>query len=207
MLAATIRPLLLLAALIGMSRSALADDTAPTPEPPPTAGSVAPVYVPVYAAPLSQKVQTTYVPQSVALSGPFEIDDVEGRAVPSGYTAIERPRKHMLYGGLAVFGASYGISALTAAIGQDSSYGGPNPVAAMWIPVAGPFIEMGQSGSATADVFLVGLGAAQLAGAIAVYYGLTSKQTVFVRNDLVGNVTVGPMVARGASGVMMSGQF
>ncbi|HEY1815799.1 MAG TPA: hypothetical protein VGG74_25795 [Kofleriaceae bacterium] len=192
--------------LIGV-RSVRADDAVP-PAPPTPAPTVAPVYVPVYPAPLAQRVQTTYVPQSVALSGPFEITDVEpGEVAPNGYTAVQRPRKHLLQGGLAMLGMAYGLSALTAAIGQDTSDGSQNPVAALWIPVAGPFIELGQSSSATADVLLVGLGGVQLAGAIMLYYGLTTKQTVFVRNDLVGGLTVTPMVARGASGLSLSGHF
>ena len=190
---------------IGVSSARADDDAPPAPAPVPT---TAPVYVPVYPAPLTQQVQTTYVPQSIALSGPFEIDDVEpGEVAPSGYTAVQRPRKQMLRSGLAMLGMAYGISALTAAIGQDTSEGGSNPVALMWIPVAGPFLELGQSSSATADVLLVGLGGVQLAGAIMAYYGLTTKKTVFVRNDLVGGLTVGPMVARGASGVSLSGHF
>ncbi len=194
-------------ALIGVSSSVRADDDVPS-APPPPAPMAAPVYVPVYPAPLTQQVQTTYVPQSIALSGPFEITDVEpGETAPSGYTAVQRPRKQLLRSGLAMLGMAYGISALTAAVGQDTSEGGSNPVAAMWIPVAGPFLELGQSSSATADVLLVGLGGVQLAGAIMVYYGLTTKQTVFVRNDLVGNLTIAPMVARGASGMSLSGHF
>ncbi|HEY3808153.1 MAG TPA: hypothetical protein VGL61_36490 [Kofleriaceae bacterium] len=195
-------PLLLIGA-----RSVRADDAVPL-APPTPAPTVAPVYVPVYPAPLTQQVQTTYVPQSVALSGPFEITDVEpGEVAPNGYTAVQRPRKRLLQGGLAMLGMAYGLSALTAAIGQDTSDGGQNPVAALWIPVAGPFIELGQSSSATADVLLVGLGGVQLAGAIMTYYGLTTKKTVFVRNDLVGGLTIAPMVARGASGMSLSGHF
>ncbi|HEY1551553.1 MAG TPA: hypothetical protein VGG28_27185 [Kofleriaceae bacterium] len=186
--------------------SALADDAAPpAPAPVPTA---APIYAPVYPAPLTQQVQTTYVPQSIALSGPFEIDNIEpGEVAPSGYTAVQRPRKQLVRSGLAMLGMAYGISALTAAIGQDASEDGNNPLALMWIPVAGPFLEIGQSSSATADVLLVGLGGVQLAGAIMTYYGLTTTKTVFLRNDLIGGVTVAPMVMRGASGMSLSGHF
>ena len=191
--------------LIGVSSARADDDVPVAPAPVPTA---APVYVPVYPAPLAQQVQTTYVPQSIALSGPFEIDEVEpGEVAPSGYTAVQRPRTQLLRSGLAMLGMAYGLSALTAAIGQDTSEGGSNPVAMMWIPVAGPFLEIGQSSSATADVLLVGLGGVQLAGAIMVYYGLTTKRTVFLRNDLVGGLTVAPMVANGASGMSLSGHF
>ncbi len=169
------------------------------------------VYTPLYTAPLSQQTQTTYVPQSVALSGPDEIDDVEdGRRAPVGYTEVHRKRKGMLLGGAITLAASYSLSALIAATGQDdSSYnGGTNSEAAMWIPVAGPFIQIGQSNSATENVFLVGLGAAQVAGAVMLYLGATSTKRVFVRNDLVSNVAVTPMAGpNGATGLSLSGKW
>ena len=170
---------------------------------------------PVYQAPLAQTTQGTYVPQSVALSGPEEItDNAEGRAAPAGYTSVQRSRKGLLIGGGVTLGASYGISAMIAAIGSDISGGGDsgphtNEVAALWIPVAGPFIQIANTDSATARVFLVGLGAAQVAGAVMLYYGLTTKKTVFVRNDLVGSLGIGPMVnsEHNATGMVLSGRF
>jgi hypothetical protein len=162
---------------------------------------------PVYQAPLAQTTQGTYVPQSVALSGPEEItDNTDGRPAPAGYTAVKRSRKGLLIGGGVTLGVSYGISAMTAAIGDDLS-DGDNEVAALWIPVAGPFIQIANQDSATAKVFLVGLGAAQVAGAVMLYYGLTTTKTVFVRNDLVGSLNVGPMVGDGTTGAVLSGRF
>ena len=167
--------------------------------------------MPVYVAPLSQTTQTTYVPQSVALSGPEEIDDVEeGRRAPLGYTPVQRSRKHAIVGGLVTFGVSYGISALVASVGSDdSNYGnnGNNPAADMWIPVVGPFLQMGETDSATAKVFLAGLGGAQVIGAALLYYGLTSTKTVYVRNDLVGNLSITPIAGHGTSGFALSGSF
>lgn len=161
----------------------------------------------LYPAPLSQQTQTTYVPQSVAMSGPEEIDDVEDdRAPPPGYTPVQRKRKGLLIGGGVTLGVSYGISALTAAVGEDTSDGGKNSLAAMWIPVAGPFIQMAREDSATARVFLVGLGGAQVAGAVMLYYGLTTTRRVFVRNDLVG-LSVVPFADRSGSGLALSGRF
>lgn len=165
--------------------------------------------LPVYPAPLAQETQSTYVPQSVAMSGPEEISDWDSnRPVPMGYTPVERSRKHLIVGGAVTFGVSYGLSAFVAAIGEDSSrHDGTNEVAAMWIPVAGPWIQAGQTESATGKFFLVGLGSAQVAGAIMLYYGMTTTQRVLVRNDLVGGLTVSPLVARGASGLALSGRF
>lgn len=163
--------------------------------------------LPVYVAPLSQQTQTTYVPQSVALSGPDEIDSEEGRRAPLGYTPIQRTRKGLIIGGVATLAASYGICALTAAIGQDTSDGGTNSVGAMWIPVAGPFIQMANTDSATANVFLAGLGAAQVIGAVMLYYGATTTKTVYVRNDLVGSLQIIPTATDRSSGFALSGRF
>jgi hypothetical protein len=163
--------------------------------------------LPVYPAPLAQETQSTYVPQSVALSGPEEIRDWDSsRPVPLGYTPVERARKHLIVGGAVTFGVSYGLSAFVAAIGEDANRD-HNELAALWIPVAGPWIQAGQTDSATGKFFLVGMGGAQVAGAIMLYYGVTTTQRVLVRNDLVGSLTVSPMAARGASGMVLSGRF
>lgn len=180
---------------------ARADDDPPMPQPQP---------LPVYPAPLSQTTQSTYVPQSVAMSGPEEIKDFDfSRPVPMGYTPIERTRRHLIVGGAVTFGVVYGLSAFVAAAGEDAANHSDrtNEVAALWIPVAGPFLEMGQTDSATGRFFLASVGAAQLAGALMLYYGLTTKERVLVRNDLVGSLTVAPLAGNGASGMALSGRF
>lgn len=178
---------------------ARADDDPPMPQRQP---------LPVYPAPLSQTTQSTFVPQSVAMSGPEEITDFDfSRPVPIGYTPIQRTRKHLIVGGAVTFGVVYGLSAFVAAIGEDSARGERNTVGALWIPVAGPFLQMGQTDSATGRLFFASVGAAQLAGALMLYYGVTSKERVLVRNDLVGSVTVSPLAGNGATGMALSGRF
>jgi len=190
------------AALMAAPTSAFAQDDEEELPPP------QPAVQPVYTAPLSQTTQTTYVPQSVAMSGPEEITDFDyERPVPLGYTMVKRPRKGMLIGGSVSFGVSYGISVLSAAIGEDISDNGQNEAAAMWIPVAGPFLQMAQTDSATLRVFLFGLGAAQTTGAILLYYGLTTKKRVLVRNDIVGSLMVTPTAGDGTAGMLLSGRF
>ena len=180
---------------------ARADDDPPMPQPQP---------LPVYPAPLSQTTQSTYVPQSVAMSGPEEIKDFDfSRPVPLGYTPIQRTRKHLIVGGAVTFGVVYGLSAFVAAVGEDASKnsGSRNEVGDLWIPVLGPFLEMGHTDSATGRFFLAGVGVAQTAGALMLYYGLTSKERVLVRNDLVGSLTVAPIAGNGASGMALAGRF
>ncbi len=208
--------LLALPVLALLTTAAHADDDdgqyAPPPPPPTYAQPVQ--AQPVYQAPLSQTTQTTYVPQSVALSGPEEIDAEEGRRAPAGYTPVQRTRKGMLIGGGVTLGVSYGYALLFAAAGSDEaqydSYDGTsgrNEFAALWIPVAGPFIQMADTDSNAGKLALAGLGTAQVIGAVMLYYGLTTKKTVYVRNDLVGNLSVTPMTGNGNTGVALSGSF
>jgi hypothetical protein len=194
------RVLLLALPIVALIHAPAWADDAPPPQPMP---------LPVYPAPLSQETQSTFVPQSVALSGPEEITDFDSnRPVPVGYTPVQRTRKHLIVGGAVTFGVTYGLSAFAAAIGEDTSRSsGKNEIAALWIPVAGPFVQLAQTDSATGKFFLVGLGGAQLAGALMLYYGMTTTQRVLVRNDLVGSLAVTPMAGNGASGMMLSGRF
>ncbi len=197
--------LLPVVALVSAPTSASADDDYYGEEarpPPPAPGPQ-----PVYTAPLSQTTQTTYVPQSVAMSGPEEISSDTDRAAPAGYTAVLRPRKGLLIGGGVSFGASYGLSILIAAIGSDIGGSNGNEAASMWIPVAGPFLQIANTDSATLGLFLAGIGAVQTTGAIMLYYGLTTKKRVFVRNDLVGSLQVTPYTADGTTGMLLSGRF
>ncbi|MBA3457922.1 MAG: hypothetical protein H0T42_32870 [Deltaproteobacteria bacterium] len=193
-----------IAALVFAASPAAAQDYADPPPPP------QPMQQPVYPAPLSQTTQTTYVPQSVAMSGPEEIDDFDfERPIPAGYSVVKRPRLGLLIGGGVTLGVSYMYGVLFAAAASDASQydGSENELAALWIPVAGPFLQMAQTDSATGRVLLFGLGAAQTTGAIMLYYGLTTKKSVLVRNDIVGSMTITPMAGNGATGALLSGRF
>jgi hypothetical protein len=165
----------------------------------------------MYTAPLSQTVQPSYVPQSVALSGPEEIDeDIDDRSPPPGYTLVHRRRKGLLIAGPIVLGAVYGYTALIAAVGTDidkDTGGDGTSVAPLFIPVLGPFLEMGETDSYTARYLLAIDGAAQVAGAVMLYYGLTTTKRVFVRNDMLANMSVVPMVTPETSGLAVFGRF
>lgn len=179
--------------------------------PPPPQDAVAPNGQ--YVAPMQQQTQQTYIPQSVAMSGPRVIQDWhEGEPIPPGYHPSTRIRGGLVGGGIGLFAGTYLISVLVAAAGQDitSNGGGTNAAAPLYIPVIGPFITMGNvSNSATADVFLVLDGLAQAGGVAMFIYGLAVPKTVLVRNDLgfVKNVTAAPLVGKNFTGIGLSGQF
>ncbi len=192
------------------------------PPPPPDANAQNGQYV----APMQQQTQQTYVPQSVAMSGPRVIRDWhEGDPIPPGYHPATRTRSGLLAGGISMFSVPYLISVLVAAGNADT--GNAN---ALYIPVIGPFIQMGNvktgsktcdsfgycyysgtdpAGVAVADVFLVLDGVLQGLGVAMAVYALAVPKTVLVRNDLgaLKNVTVTPMVGRTMTGLGVTGQF
>jgi hypothetical protein len=181
------------------------------PPPPPPGYQQQPVQGPQYVAPLSQQTQPTYVPQSVALSGPREIKDwQEGDPIPPGYRPVERTRKGLVIGGAVTFGVLYLISALVASANADANPDQANPAAALYVPAIGPFIQMASTDGSTPKLFLAIDGIAQSAGVAMFVVGLTSPKTVLVRNDLGDNrprVHFAPMLSSTTQGAGLVGTF
>ncbi|MBS2013356.1 MAG: hypothetical protein JST00_10740 [Deltaproteobacteria bacterium] len=161
-----------------------------------------------YVAPMQQQTQQIYVPQSVAMSGPRIIRDYEeGDPIPPGYHADTQMRKGLVIGGAITFGVMYLFSVIAGAAIDDSNktrsvYNGTTYSTVpgksedsgtfLYIPVAGPFLQMTRTDTATGNVFLAIDGVAQAAGATMLLVGLTSPKTVLIRNDLA-EVKVTPM--------------
>jgi hypothetical protein len=182
---------------LALPRAAAAQDDAP--DLPPRA----------YTAPLSQRTQPSYVPQSVALSGPRIINDwEEGDPVPPGYHPTTRVRKGPVIAGSIVFGVFYLISTLVAAVGSDTNQGSGNPEAALWIPAVGPFIQMGSTSTAVGNWVLAIDGIAQSGGLALLIYGVAAPRTVLVRNDLGFRLAPRVMaLGHGGGGVGLVGSF
>ena len=188
---------------------AYADGPLPPSQPPP-ASARAPNGE--YVAPLQQQTQQVYVPQSVALSGPRIIRDYEeGEPIPPGYHADTRVRTGLVVGGAVTFGVMYVFSVLAGSIMNDaaqSSYGSSGTRGDfLFVPVAGPFLQMTKTESSSGNVTLAIDGIAQAAGATMLIVGITSPRTVLVRNDLA-EVRVTPMqVGERGSGLGLVGTF
>ncbi|HMG22423.1 MAG TPA: hypothetical protein VK607_13920 [Kofleriaceae bacterium] len=205
-------------------RLAFADDPPPGPPPgypppgaappgypPPTSGPPgaqptygAPAYPPAYAP--------VYPPPGYApVSGPEKITDFdEDQPVPFGYTRVSRTRKGMIIGGACLFGAVYGYTAFGALYAQAlfAGTGSNNDASALFIPVAGPFLELGETDSSIARFGLLVDGAAQAAGALMLLYGLTTPRTILVRNDRLSRIPViRPLVRHDATGLVVEGRF
>ena len=170
-----------------------------------------------YVAPLQQQTQQVYMPQSVALSGPRIIKDYEdGEPIPPGYHAETRIRSGLVVGGAVTFGCLYLLSVLVGAAISDanksrSAYGGSSSSSDngdfLFVPVAGPFLQMTKTESSSGNVTLAIDGIAQAAGATMLIVGLTSPKTVLVRNDL-GSVQVLPMkMGQDGGGLGLVGTF
>ena len=101
-----------------------------------------------------------------------------------------------------MFATLYFASALAASDGYNSPDGTSNPRGSLWIPGVGPFIMLGHSSSAIADVFLVLDGLGQLGGLSMLVYGIATPTTVLVPADTTGRkLEVVPLVGAGGGGV------
>ncbi len=160
-----------------------------------------------YAAPMSQKTQPSYVPQSVAMSGPDTIDDYEeGRPIPAGYHTETRKRKGLIIGGAVTLGSMYLLSAMIAAAGADLSSSGQNSVAPLYVPVFGPFIQLATAGSSTGRFWCIIDGGAQAAGLAMLISGLVLDKTILVRNDL-GAMLIPIHTRDGGNGLGLMARF
>jgi hypothetical protein len=171
---------------------AYAQSTLPPSQPPP-ASAQAPNGE--YVAPLQQQTQQVYMPQSVALSGPRIIKDYEeGEPIPPGYHAETRVRNGLVVGGAVTFGVMYLLSVLVGAAISDTNkaLNGKENGDFLYVPVAGPFLQMTRTESSSGNATLAIDGIAQAAGATMLIVGITSPKTVLVRNDL-GEMRVMPM--------------
>jgi hypothetical protein len=164
-----------------------------------------------YVAPMQQQTQQVYMPQSVALSGPRIIRDYEdGDQIPPGYHAESRIRTGLVVGGAVTFGVLYLLSVLVGAAISDTNKAFNNNKDNgdfLFVPVAGPFLQMTKTDSSSGNVTLAIDGIAQAAGATMFIVGVTSPKTVLVRNDL-GEVRVMPMkMGTNGGGLGLVGTF
>ncbi|HEU4538098.1 MAG TPA: hypothetical protein VFS00_28450 [Polyangiaceae bacterium] len=172
----------------------------PSPPPPPSARAAGGEYV----APLQQQTQPSYLPQSVALSGPPIIEEYrQGAPVPLGYHADTRVRRGLIIGGAVPLGVLYTLTMLTAAGMSEAGAGGE----VLYVPVLGPFLQMASTSSQTGNSVLLLDGLGQAAGAAMLIAGLAWPKTILVRNDL-GHVRVTPMpVGSSGGGLSLVGTF
>lgn len=134
--------------------------------------------------------------------GPSEITnfDFDGdEPVLPGYTVVSRRRKGLIIAGAITLGVSY---AMSASVGTNPHA----PIPEMFIPFAGPFLEIRHHDEREERGILAALGAAQIVGAIMLTTGLVAKKRTLVRNDLLDELAIAPM-ANGGTGLALLGRF
>jgi hypothetical protein len=127
----------------------------------------------------------------------------ESQPIPPGYHVEEHARKGLVIGGAVMFGTMYLLTALGAAIVSDTG----NNATALWVPAVGPFIQMGQAGSATGGFFLALDGLIQVGGLAMFTIGLAAPKTEAVRNDAAIQFKLAPIVAKDHTGMGLVGTF
>jgi hypothetical protein len=187
---------------VARSGDARADDTSPPP--PPAAPSSYPLPP---SQPPPPPPREYYERDYDRPRPPLVISDwPDEEPPPRGYHRSTRLRRGPIIAGSVLFGVAY-ITTVLAAAGLedsgDSSYGW------LYLPAIGPFIELTNSGTATASTFLVLDGLTQSAGLALLVWGITSPAPVLVRNEIdTLRVTPVPLVfGRGGSGVGLVGTF
>lgn len=142
----------------------------------------------------------------------------EGRrsGQPAGVKYEHRMRSGLLGSGATLFLLSYGLSVVSAA--SFSTDCDPNTAQLgcttqrwpLFVPVAGPFIQMGSlsgTNSGTARALLAVDGVLQAGGAAMALVGLLVPKRVAVPTVFAGRVRFSPLTGAGGSGLLALGTF
>src|ERR1700690_4450790 len=134
-----------------------------------------------------------------------------GEPMPRGDHPVQRPRTGAIVAGAVTFGSLYLISLLVAAGSTDTAnqLQQSNPESGLYVPVVGPFIAMTQTSSTAGNMALLIDGLGQATGAVLFVWGLTSPQTLLIRNDYARpRLMPRPMVfGKSGCGLGLAGSF
>lgn len=168
-------------ALVVASAPDVRAQAAPPPASPPPTAAAAPPPPEVVPPPGSPPLPYGYRPYVIS-------DWPEDEPPPPGYHWGKRVRRGPIIAGSVLFGTFYSTSLLVGAVGQDA---GDPAYEWLYVPGIGPFIELTNSSSAVASVFLILDGAAQSAGLALLIWGIVSPAPI-----LVSNVAEAPRVPK-----------
>jgi hypothetical protein len=150
------------------------------------------------------------------------------KPIPPGYRVETSLRRGILIGGIATFGASYGLSAALAVNDlADDSWDPLFDAQWLWLPLAGPWVamtttrkdcttqnqypgtptvQMCQSSTGT-SVGLAVLGGAQAVGAALAIYGMVAPTRKLVRTQASSTLVEPVMMGRDGYGLAVTGLF
>lgn len=134
---------------------------------------------------------------------PEELDYEAGYRIPPGYHVESKVRTWAIGTGAGIFAATYGSSVLMGWASQKMSESGSTDGAALYIPIAGPFIFLNKRGSRNPEeVALFALsGVAQAAGLGLIVFGIASRSTSLMRDDVAASRLVVTPAPLGHSGL------
>lgn len=138
--------------------------------------------------------QPYYAPQD---SRPRYLDYEEDQPIPQGYHLRTKARTGLIGGGAGLLGGTWFVSLMVGLIGDGANNPGDGGWAALYVPVAGPWIAIDTLHSdGTGTPFLVLDGVAQLGGAAMIVLGAVLQEKRLVRDDISkSTVTVTPYVS------------
>ena len=119
---------------------------------------------------------------------------------PAGYHVEPRVRRNLIIRGAGLFAIWYFPAAAVAALAREP---------ALWVPIAGPFIQLAQTPTNAAGALLLAMdGFFQSVGAAMIVYGVAVPTRVLVRDVGPARVSVAPLsLGAGAHGVGIVGRF
>lgn len=131
-------------------------------------------------------------------SPPRELPYRRSEAIPEGYHHSSKARRGLLIAGATSLTSIYLSTAAVAVIDQESR--SRDDLAALYVPLAGPFIALDSARPNTAGLYaLVGVGISQAAAAAILVAALVARKDVLVRNDLASvRWTLAPAAVGGA---------
>ena len=146
------------------------------------------------------------------VNGPEKITDFDDESpVPYGYTRVYRKRRGPIIAGALSLAGSYTFTAwmglVLNGLEEGRTPGNATDFSWLYIPVAGPFLQLSHMNKSDANMPQVGFvmeGITQAVGAALLLYGLSSPRAILMRND---QLSIVPMVGAGTSGLTVAGRF
>jgi hypothetical protein len=137
-----------------------------------------------------------------------------GDPIPRSYHQVYGARSEIISLGATMFALPYLASALVATTGYPSDSASSSLRSDLWIPAAGPFIQIGNTHTAAGDVFLALDGLVQLGGIAVFVYGVATPTAVIVPDaptpapaPKAAQLSIAPFVTGRATGAAVVGTF
>jgi hypothetical protein len=130
-----------------------------------------------------------------------------GAPAPAGYRLEHRPRRTVINAGIGVLVTSYGLSVSFAGACVVFSCAATTKGTALLVPVAGPWVQMARTSTATGNIVLASDALGQLTGVAMIMLGYLFRQETFVPEGFLSHLTMTPTLGAGRTGLGVAGTF